>query len=189
MYLMSNKKICPAVLAVTLALSAGTAFAANSPTPSSAKVSITATVVASTCTAGWDSAGVAVDLGKVASSGMVNPGDIGASKPFSLSLTGCTGITKVDVSASGTPDGADDQAFANTGSAKGVAVELFGGDGQTGQLTPNNATSSVSYAVTDGDATLPFLAKLERTAAANADETGYAAGDVSSVANLSLTYE
>lgn len=189
MTVMTVKKVgAVSVLAAALLASSGAALAAAA-SPSSAKVTVTATVVESTCTAGWDTSGVEVNLGKVSTTTMAKKGDIGASKPFSLSLTGCSDISNVNISASGTADATDNQAFANTGTAKGVAVELFGGDGQTGQLLPNNSTSVLTYPVTNGTATLSLLAKLERTAADDAQAADFAAGEVNSVANLNLTYE
>lgn len=159
----------------------------------SATVNITATVQGSTCTPSWKNANpVTVDLGKVASSDLTTQGEIGALKAFILTLSKCdTSVTKVEVTASGTADDTDADAFANTaaGGATGVAVTLFGGDAQDTQLKPDGS-KSVEYEVKDGAANMSFLAKLERSAAADSgEEKAVTDGAVSSTATLNMTYE
>lgn len=164
---------------------------ANTADTASADIVITATVVGQTCVANWQaSVPVLVDLGSVQSSSLVSAGDIGAVKPFTLSLTGCdSAISKVSVQALGTGDNNNADVFANdlTGSnaASGVGVSLFGGDTQADQLKPDGSTS-VDFAVNNGDANMTFLAKLERTAG-SAGTVGL--GSVSSTATLYMTYE
>lgn len=163
------------------------AFAADA-SPSSTSINITAKIVDATCTAGWDASGVSLDLGSVSTSALVKKGDIGASKPLALTLTGCTGMTKVHLSATGSEDSGDSSAFANTGTAKGVGVQLFGGTGQSTQLLPQDSTTTADYTIKDGNATLALLAKLERTTDST-DAKEFAAGTVISKATLNLTYE
>lgn len=162
------------------------AFAAS---PSTTEVIITAKVVESTCVAGWDTSGVSVNLGSVSAAAMPTKGVIGASQPFVLSLTGCSGVTKVHLSATGESASDDNTAFANSsGTAKGVGVLLFGGNNQTTQLLPSNSTTTADYDIKDGNATLALLAKLVRTTDSTNPES-FAAGTVLSRATLNLTYE
>lgn len=173
--------------AAMLAASWSVHAADSSPT---ATVHITATVVGNTCTPEWATEkNVEVSLGKVADTALKSVGDVGATKPFVLSLKDCdSGITKVSVTSMGQADTADSKAFANTATngADGVAVTLFGGDDQSTQLTPD-ATSSAEYAVTDGAAEMTFLAKLKRSAAVA--EGGNKDGAVESTATLYMSYE
>lgn len=173
--------------AALLAASWGAQAADTSP---SAEVHITAEVAGSTCTPEWATAGVDVNLGKVAETALTSVGDVGTTKPFVLSLKDCdSGVTKVSVTSVGQADSADSKAFANTaatGAADGVAVTLFGGDDQSTQLTPD-ATGSAEYTVTDGAAEMTFLAKLERSAAVAED--GQKDGAVESTATLYMSYE
>lgn len=159
----------------------------NSP---SATVHITATVVGATCTPTWTAGDkVEVALGLVSDTDLAGVGDVGTTKPFSLSLKDCDdGVTKVAVVAMGTADSADSKAFANTagdGAADGVAVTLFGGDDQKTQLAPGG--DAIEYAVKDGAVDMTFLAKLERSAAV--PDKGTKDGAVESTASLYMTYE
>jgi len=185
MALVSAKNI--SVMSV-LAASLFTTGAFADASPSTTDINITAKVVDATCTAGWDTSGVSLDLGSVSTSSLAAKGDIGASKPLTLTLTGCTGMTKVHLSATGNKDSDDSTAFSNSGTAKGVAVQLFGGEGQSTQLLPQDSTQTADYTIKDGNATLALLAKLERTTDAS-DEEAFAAGTVVSKATLNLTYE
>lgn len=157
----------------------------------SAVVHITATVVGSTCTPEWKAGeNVEVALGKVSDAKLAAVGDVGATKPFVLSLKNCdAGVKKVSVTAMGQSDSSDSTAFANTaasGAAHGVAVTLFGGNDQSTQLTPD-ATGSAEYTVTDGAAEMTFLAKLVRSAALS--DSGSKDGAVESTATLYMGYE
>lgn len=176
--------------AALLAASWGVQATTTDSTPT-AQVKITATVQGATCTPEWTaSTAETVSLGKVADTALASVGDVGATKPFTLSLKNCDdGVTKVNVWASGTPDGADSSAFKNTassGAADGVAVTLWGGDGQSTQLTPDQ-TSNATYTVTDGAAAMTFLARLKRSAAVAAG--GTKDGAVESTATLYMGYE
>lgn len=166
------------------------ADAADDNTPA-AQVKVTATVTGKTCTPTWNATKAeTVMLGNVADTALANVGDVGTTKPFTLSLNDCdSGVTKVNVWAAGMPDSADTAAFKNTastGAASGVAVTLWGGDDQSTQLTPDKR-SSVAYTVTDGAAAMTFLAKLQRTAAVGDEQTKD--GAVESIATLYMGYE
>lgn len=179
--------------AVTMVFAAwGIQAQAKTANAASANIVITASVTAKTCTPQWTDANIMVDLGKVASSDMASKGDVGALKPFTLSLTDCdAGVTNVDVSSSGEADSVDSAAFANVTSsadnaAQGVAVTLFGGPSQDKQLTPD-AKTHVTYPV-DAEthaADMMFMAKLESTG----DHSAITAGPVRSRATLYMTYE
>lgn len=185
-----NVKKMGSASAVALALFAAS-WGAHAAEATSAVVNITATVVGKTCTPSWTSGStVSVDLGKVSTANLAAQGDVGAEKPFTLSLSDCdSGVAKVAVTATGSADGTDATAFKNTGSATGVAVTLFGGDDGTTQLLPDGTTAA-EYTVTNGAASMPFLAKLVRSAAADSGDTaGVANGTVSSTATLYMTYQ
>ncbi|KVD77998.1 hypothetical protein WS62_29675 [Burkholderia sp. ABCPW 14] len=160
----------------------------------SATVNITATVVGKTCTPSWTADGVSVSLGSVASTDLAAQGDVGALKPFTLSLTNCdSGVTKVSVMGVGTADGTDSTDFANKESgddaAAGVAVALFGGPAQDTQIKPDG-TTPVEYPVSNGGVDMTFLAKLVRSAAtADTQSDVLKPGKVSSTATLYMTYE
>lgn len=176
--------------AIALAIYASS-WGAHAADATSAVVNMTATVVGQTCTPSWASSdNVSVDLGRVSAKDLVSQGDVGSARPFSLSLTNCdSGVTKVSVTAAGTPDGTDASAFKNTGDATGVAVTLFGGDDGTQQLMPDGS-SSVLYSITGGAAKMPFSAKLIRSAATDVDENkGVKNGSVISTATLYMTYQ
>lgn len=178
------KKLCSAS-AIALAVYASS-WGAHAADATSAIVNMTATVVGQTCTPSWASSGnVSVDLGKVSAKDLVSQSDVGSARPFSLSLTNCdSGVTKVSVTAAGTPDGTDASAFKNTGDAT-----LFGGDDGTQQLMPDGS-SSVLYSITGGAGNMPFSAKLIRSAATDVDDNkGVKNGSVISTATLYMTYQ
>lgn len=175
--------------AALLAASWGVQAATTDSSPS-AKVKITATVQGSTCTPEWTLTDTqTVSLGKVADTALSAVGDVGATQPFTLSVNNCdSGVTKVNVWAVGTQDTADNTAFKNAAAsgADGVAVTLWGGNDQSTQLTPDG-TGKATYTVTDGAATMTFLAKLERSAAVATG--GVTDGAVESTATLYMGYE
>jgi type 1 fimbria pilin len=152
----------------------------------SATITISATVVDSTCTPDW-TASVPVQLGRAAIRDFNAAGDVGASNSFELKLKDCgSGATVVKVTASGTGDDDNPGLFKNeaaSGGASGVAVALFGGPEQSTQLKPGE--DEAEYDITGDTApTLTFKAELRQSGA-----TKPTAGDVQSSATLTLTYE
>lgn len=193
---MSKKDILKmGLLAGLVALSIGNASAATA-SSAEAKVEITGEITAATCQAGWDvTKNIQVDLGKVSADKMTTPGDIGAIKPFVLSLTGCSGVNTISVTAQGTPDATESSDFANTlkDGAAGVAVQVLGGPAQDTVITPD-ALTSVDYPVSGDTANLTFLAEMVRTAKADTSNgdtptSGVTVGKLTSLATLYLTYE
>lgn len=165
--------------AITTALLLSTGAQAASDT---AQINITATVVDSTCT--LDTSKVPVDLGRAAGRDFAAAGDVGASATFKLHLSNCgADVTKVKVTASGTPDDDNSELFKNTGAATGVGVAVFGDANQSTQLKPDG--NAVEYDITgQKEADLPFKAELRQSA-----DTKPGTGDVVSVLTLTLTYE
>lgn len=125
-----------------------------------------------------------VPLGVV--SGLGNKGkDNIASRDFTLSMSGCTSVNKVKVTASGTPDTQDSTAFKNTATdtaASGVAVYLLGGSQTDTRLSPGGSTF-VEYSVTDSAVSMGFKAVLEGTGGDISD------GAVAVPVTLNMTYE
>ncbi len=153
-----------------------------------ATVNFTAAVTDATCTPSWGANGVNVQFGKVSATDLVAAGDTGSTQRLTLKLKECTGITKVNVRAEGTADGANANAFANAATGEDAATNvgfvLKGGADTSTTLKPNDATG-VDYALADNATTLdlPFVAELVATKAKAT------AGAASGSATLFMTYE
>ncbi|MBD8109345.1 MULTISPECIES: fimbrial protein [Erwiniaceae] len=148
-----------------------------------ADINITATVIVRTCTPDWNST-KDVPLGSVDGSGKKGQDNI-ASKDFTLDLKDCTGVSKVKVTAKGTPDSKDVTAFKNAATdtaASGVAVYLLGGPQTNTRLDPDGNTAA-EYSVTDNAVSMGFKAVLE----GNGDNI--VAGAVKVPVTLSMVYE
>ncbi|WP_072209177.1 fimbrial protein [Pantoea stewartii] len=178
----STKKITAVLLLnMSIACAATNVYAASD----SANVNVTATVVDNTCTPSWSASGINVPLGRASLRDFTGTGSSGATKFFSLDLTGCgAGAKSVTVTADGTPDGTNQTLFANGSSsgADGVALGLYGGSSQTTQLLPN-AGSSVDYPIVDNKVSMGFTAKLIQT-----KSSAPTSGDFSSVVTLNIAY-
>ncbi len=148
-----------------------------------ASITVTATVVARTCTVTNKSQTVA--LGTVDAASLSSHGDVGASQEFTVSLTNCSNVNTVKVTATGTADDKDSTDFKNMASdsaATGAAVYIKGGTDEGTTLHPNGDGEG-SYPVTDGAVDMKFKAILEATGAT------VSAGAVSVPITLNLAYE
>lgn len=152
----------------------------------SATVNVTATVAANTCTAGWDAAGVSVDLGTVNGAALKAKGDIVGKKDFTLQLKDCgDSASAVKVTATGTADGDGFAVDSDSGAAAGVNVMIYGAgsDGKEVALKADGS-NSVTEAIAKGDAELKFAA-----AVAQSSDTAPTAGSVNSKLTLNIDYQ
>ncbi|MBP2167370.1 type 1 fimbria pilin [Erwinia toletana] len=185
MSLITNKMAALASVVVALfTVSLNTQAASESAT-----VNITAEVADNTCTPEWGSSDVNVQMGKASQHDFNGKGKVVLTKPFTLKLKDCgDAASQVTVIANGMVDSGDADAFANTlstesGGAGGVAILLYGGEGQNKKITPNGATP-VIYKVTGHKVDMDFTAKLEQSSAATVT-----AGNVKSVVTMQINYE
>lgn len=177
-------KIEPAKLMLIGLLLACTTVNAQAATDS-AQVTVSATVVDNTCTPGWPSTGVQVNLERASLKDFTGTGSIGASKPFQLLLKDCgSGATSVTVTAGGTPDTNNPALFANSAAsgASGVGLGIFGASTQETQLQPDGS-NNVLYNIEDGKVSMGFVAKLIQSGA-----TKPTSGDFKSVLTLNVAY-
>lgn len=179
-----RKTLSACAIAVALFATSSGTYAAD---PASTTVRFTATVTESTCVPDWNTArGIDVNFDKVRSENL-NAGGI-AKRPFTLRLTGCQNVAGVQLSASGTPDTLNFQAFANTepgdNAAKNVAFILLAGPDQA-PLIPNMPhAGNMEFKIGgDGDSIeMPFTAELVSTGPVKP-------GTASGIATLNMTYE
>lgn len=184
--MMHNVRKTVSACAIAVALFA-TYYDAYADAPASTNVRFTATVTESTCVPDWNTAsGININFDKVRSENL-NEGGI-AKRPFTLRLTGCQNVAGVQVSATGTADTLNHQAFANTESgdnaAKNVAFMLLAGPDQS-PLIPNWPNSGKMEYKIGGDGTsieMPFMAELVSTGPVKP-------GTASGIATLNMTYE
>jgi len=154
-----------------------------------ANIKVTATVVNRTCTPGWTGT-QDVGLGTIDAATMPAHGTPAASKEFTLSLTGCSSdVSKIKVTASGTPDSADATDFANSldsaaGGATGVGVFIKGGPSQDTTRHPDKS-GSVEYPVSNGAVDMKFKAQLEK----DSDTGTVTTGEVNVPVTLNIEYE
>lgn len=168
---------CAAMLALPYASQAAT---------DSATVTVTATVAANTCTAGWDASGVTVDLGALNGSALKAKGDLVGKKDFTLALTDCgESATGVKVTATGTTDGDGFAIDTGEGAATGVNVMVYGtGSDGTEVALMADGSNAVEQTIAKGDAELKFAA-----AVAQSGDDAPVAGKVSSKLTLNIDYQ
>jgi len=165
------------VVASLIGASCG-AYAAND--ANSATINFTGKVVASTCTPSWAGKNTEVDFGDVAAADFGKAvGTVAKSRDFTLSLTDCdASITAVKVTANGTPDADDAEAYKNSGEATGVGVEL-----KTGSDVMKDGASH-EFTISNSSADMNFSAQLVNTKAA-----APVIGSVASTVTLNMDYE
>lgn len=133
----------------------------------SANIEITGEIVSNTCTV--DKTTVPVDLGRVSVNDFNNTnGSTAGLTAFTVTLKDCgEDTTSVLVSASGTNDDDDNEAFKlnNTDGAQGVAVLIK--DENQRVLIPNDASSTSEYSILPqkGENDLQFFAEYVKTGA------------------------
>ncbi|BEO88480.1 fimbrial protein [Serratia ureilytica] len=144
-------------------------------------VNITGRVTASACTVDASSINQTVPFGKVAITSFPSIGSSGAWKDFSLNLSSCPlSTTKVIGTFSGNADSNDVNKYANTGTSKGIALQMSSRDHQT-DLGPNSSLT-INVNSTDQTAIFPLSARLIRTGDAGS-------GSFQSQALVTFSYE
>ena len=139
-------------------------------------------IYANTCTVDSASKDLTVDLGQAASSNFKDVGDTGTWKDFSLKVTHCPKtLMLANAFFYGQADSQHPTKFANTGTAKGLALELA--DPQDNILLAPQASFNVLIDQTDHSATFPLAARYYTTS------LPVTAGTFSSVVQVTFTYQ
>ncbi|MBC3378343.1 type 1 fimbrial protein [Serratia fonticola] len=166
-----------------LLLSSGVYKASGDPV----QVNITGKVIASPCTLDTVNSTLSVDLGDIQASALSTAGTYGGpEKFFNLILNNCPATTsKVTATFSGTPYDADNNLFANAGSATGVGIKIkTRAEPYTGTtVRPNQSTWAVPINAATRSATFAF-ATSAYTATGNVTP-----GTISSVMQVAFTYQ
>lgn len=146
------------------------------------QIQMTGNIYANTCVIDSASRNLTVNLGQAVSGNFKDVGDTGDWKDFSLLLTHCpTTRSLVTAFFYGQADSAHPTKFANTGSAKGLALELA--DRQDKILIAPQAAFSVPINTADHTATFPLAARYYATS------MPVSAGTFSSVIQVTFTYQ
>jgi type 1 fimbria pilin len=147
---------------------------------SNATVSVTGRIVEASCQWGAGGADRTITLDPV-NVGVLKQGQVAGLMSFNLSLTNCaSGLAQATFSFAGTPDATDPLRYRNTGTAKGVAIELQSSDGTT--IGANGTNSQRTVAINGNQATLALRAGYWQVAAAASG------GTVASTATLTVSY-
>mgnify|MGYP000029021832 CR=1 FL=1 len=139
-------------------------------------------IYANTCIVDSASKDLTVNLGQAVSSDFKNVGDTGTWKAFSLSVSHCPQtLMLANAFFYGQADRIHPTKFANTGSAKGLALEL--GDPQDNILLAPQASFNVLIDQNTHTATFPLAARYYVTS------MPISAGTFSSVVQVTFTYQ
>lgn len=141
------------------------------------------TVRTSTCSQNTGNLSRVVTLPEMRSSQLSSAGQTAGRTPFTLSLTHCAtgGAGFVIFEMTGSPDANRPIAFANTGTATGVAINI--GSTSDGELIGANGTNNVRGSLLENEqASLNLFAEYVATGAA------VKAGTVNSRAQVNFTY-
>ncbi|KFK93157.1 hypothetical protein IV04_05405 [Serratia sp. Ag1] len=151
------------------------------------QVNITGKVIASPCTLDTANSTLSVDLGDIQATALGTAGTYGGSeKFFNLVLNNCPATTsKVTATFSGTPYDADNNFFANSGTATGVGIKIktFAEPYTGTTVRPTSSTWTVAVNAATKSATLAFATKAY-TATGNATP-----GSINSVMQVAFTYQ
>ena len=146
----------------------------------SAAVNVTGRLVGGTCQ--WDAGGAnrTISLDRVNVSAL-KTGQATALKSFNLSLINCSpGTAQAVFTFSGTPDATDPMRHRNSGTAKGVAVELASNDGRT--IGANGTNNRRTVAIVGNRAVLALQAGYWKVS------DNASGGTVSATATLTINY-
>lgn len=148
----------------------------------SIEVQMTGNIYANTCVIDSASKNLTVDLGQAASSDFKDVGDTGEWKAFSLKVTHCPAtLALANAFFYGQADSVHPTKFANTGSAKGLALEIA--DRQDNILIAPQASFNVPINQDDRTATFPLAARYYATS------MPISAGTFSSIVQVTFTYQ
>lgn len=166
-----------------IAVGMGNAYAATD----TAIITITGKVVANTCTMSSGSATQTVTLNDIADRDIRGKGVTGGDKNISIVLKDCgTAASAVKVSAWGSADSEDNQAFGNAiaksdGGADGVALYFYQTNGTT-KYNPDGSVTETSNLTPAADNTLNYKASYVGT------KDTVAAGSFMTVVNMNFEY-
>jgi major type 1 subunit fimbrin (pilin) len=144
-----------------------------------------ATIVAQTCSLDTDA--VVVELPHISASALGAAGSTAGDTPTTLRVSGCavTGpnpLTQVTFTFLTNPDADDPALFAQTGSARGVGLQLLNAAGNV-PIDANNLNNAASVAIQpNATAELPLIIRYARNGAA------VTAGDVTAVVQFDVSY-
>ncbi|WP_330983426.1 MULTISPECIES: fimbrial protein [Enterobacterales] len=139
-------------------------------------------IVANTCQVDSASQNLTVNLGQAVAKDFKQVGDDGEWKNFDLTLSKCpTSIVLATATFHGQADSVHPTKFANTGSAKGLALELS--DPQDQILIAPDASFSVLVNQSNHTADFPLAARYYTTS------TPVSAGTFSSVVQVTFIYQ
>lgn len=145
-------------------------------------IEIQGSIVATTCALDSANQNLTVRLDQAASKDFKEVGDTGAWKNFTLTLSKCPpSVVLATATFHGQADSAHPTKFANTGTAKGLALELM--DPQDQILLSPDASFSVSVNQSNHTADFPLSARYYTTA------TPVSGGTFSSVVQVTFIYQ
>ena len=146
------------------------------------QLNVRGSIYANACQVDSASQNLTVSLGKANSSDFKDVGDTGKWKTFDLTLSKCPpSMVLVTGTFHGKPDSVHPTKFANTGSAKGLALELADPQDQIA-LAPHSSFSVV-IDQSDHTADFPLAARYYATA------MPVTAGTFSSVVQVTFIYQ
>lgn len=148
-----------------------------------ANIQVNGDIAAGTCELAAGDVNRTVTLDTVSVKDMPASGKASAgAKNFTLTVLNCDpGLTTATFTFAGTPDATDGLRYRNTGTAKGVAIELESADGQTiGANGTNNARAST---ITGDQATLDLNVSYWHLPG-----VALSSGSVRAVATVEVTY-
>lgn len=145
-------------------------------------IEIHGSIFANTCAVDSASQNMTVNLGQAGTKDFKDVGDTGEWKNVDLTLSKCpTSLVLATATFRGLPDKEHPTKFASTGTAKGLALELF--DPQDQILLAPNASFSVLINQSSHTADFPLEARYYTTS------TPVSAGTFSSVVQVTFTYQ
>lgn len=146
------------------------------------ELQMTGNIYANTCVVDSESKNLTVDLGQAASGEFKDVGDTGQWKEFSLKVSHCpASLMLANAFFYGQADGTHPTKFANSGSAKGLALELA--DRTDNILIAPQASFNVLINPSDHTAEFPLAARYYATS------MPVTAGTFSSVVQVTFTYQ
>lgn len=146
------------------------------------QIQMTGKIYANTCVVDSASKDLTVDLGQTAASNFKDVGDTGEWKEFELKVTHCPStLTLSNAFFYGQADSAHPTKFANSGSAKGLALELA--DRQDKITIAPQASFNVLINQNNHTAVFPLAARYYATS------MPVTAGTFSSVVQVTFTYQ
>lgn len=139
-------------------------IAFSSLSASDVTVNFTGTVIAAPCTLSSAST-MSVDLGEVTALTLATKGYGSTYKFFTISFTNCpASTTKVLATFSGTADGTNSSYYANSGTAKNVALDVTISGTSTAPSNGSTLTATVDSSAKT--ASFPFAARMISTGTA-----------------------